>query len=43
MTKGALKVRIPNSHHRNDVGASLLKEMLRQAGIPDQEWESSLD
>ena len=43
MIKGTLKVRIPNPHHQNDVGGSLLKEILRQAGISDEEWESSLN
>jgi predicted RNA binding protein YcfA (HicA-like mRNA interferase family) len=41
MKKGALKVRIPNPHNKGDVGAALLKEILRQAGIEGDVWESS--
>ena len=37
MIKGALKVRIPNPHQA-DIGVALLKEILRQAGISDDEW-----
>jgi predicted RNA binding protein YcfA (HicA-like mRNA interferase family) len=43
MIRGALKVRIPNPHHRKDISAPLLNEILRQAGISDEEWESSSD
>ena len=39
MKKGSLKVRIPNPHNKNDVGAPLLKEILRQAGIELDVWE----
>lgn len=39
MKKGILKVRIPNPH-RSDIDATLLKRMLRQAGISEDEWNS---
>ncbi len=38
MTKGALKLRIPNPH-RGDVSKHLLAEILRQADISSEEWE----
>ena len=41
MARAALKVRIPNPHHQNEIGASLLNEILRQAGISNEEWESA--
>jgi predicted RNA binding protein YcfA (HicA-like mRNA interferase family) len=43
MSKGSLKVRIPNPHQQKDVGISLLEEILRQAGITKEEWESTKD
>lgn len=39
MIKGKQKIRIPNPH-LSDIGVSLLKEILRQAGISSQEWDS---
>jgi len=39
MKKGELKIRIPNPH-RGNIGAGLLAEILRQAGISKAEWES---
>jgi predicted RNA binding protein YcfA (HicA-like mRNA interferase family) len=38
MAKGARKIRIPNPHGE-DVGVSLLKEILRQAGISAEDWD----
>jgi predicted RNA binding protein YcfA (HicA-like mRNA interferase family) len=38
MKKDSLKIRIPNPHG-NDIGIGLLKEILRQAGILEEEWE----
>jgi predicted RNA binding protein YcfA (HicA-like mRNA interferase family) len=40
MVKGSLKVRIPNPHE-TDIGLPLLKEILRQAGITDEEWSAN--
>ncbi len=37
MSKGELKVRVPNPHH-GDISASLLSEILRQVGIAKDEW-----
>ncbi len=39
MVKGALKVRIPNPH-KSDISASLVSEILRQAGISNSEWNT---
>jgi len=38
MFKGTHKQRIPNPH-QSDIHVSLLREILRQAGITDDEWE----
>jgi predicted RNA binding protein YcfA (HicA-like mRNA interferase family) len=43
MAKGALKVRIPNQHQQKDIGISLIDEILRQARITKEEWESTID
>jgi predicted RNA binding protein YcfA (HicA-like mRNA interferase family) len=40
MTKGRQKIRIPNPH-TGDISVSLLREILRQAGISSQEWDRS--
>jgi predicted RNA binding protein YcfA (HicA-like mRNA interferase family) len=39
MIKGSQKIRIPNPHV-SDISASLVKEILRQAGISSQEWDN---
>jgi len=39
MIKGSQKIRIPNPHVGN-ISASLVKEILRQAGISSQEWDN---
>ena len=41
MVKGRQKIRIPNPHSGNEIDVSLLKEILRQAGIKDDEWEKA--
>jgi predicted RNA binding protein YcfA (HicA-like mRNA interferase family) len=38
MIKGSHKIRIPNPH-AGDIDVSLLKEILRQAGISTEEWD----
>jgi predicted RNA binding protein YcfA (HicA-like mRNA interferase family) len=38
MIKGSPKIRIPDPHH-GDIDVSLLKEIIRQAGISSTEWE----
>ena len=40
MVKGRQKIRIPNPH-MNDIGVGLLREILRQAGIPSEEWDKA--
>jgi predicted RNA binding protein YcfA (HicA-like mRNA interferase family) len=37
MKKGSLKVHIP-SKHKGDIGAGLVNEILRQAGIDKEKW-----
>jgi len=39
MIKESQKIRIPNPHV-GDISASLVKEILCQAGISSQEWDS---
>ena len=39
MSKGELKVRIPNPH-QGDISISLLARVLHQAQISREEWES---
>jgi predicted RNA binding protein YcfA (HicA-like mRNA interferase family) len=39
MLKGTKKQRIPNPH-ASDLHVSLLREILRQAGITDEEWNA---
>ena len=38
MSKGQLKLRIPNPHSK-DIGVALLKLILKQAGISQKDWE----
>jgi predicted RNA binding protein YcfA (HicA-like mRNA interferase family) len=38
MVKEDLKVRIPNPHQAVDISDSLLREILRQAGISKDDW-----
>lgn len=40
MLKGRLTLRIPNPHG-SDIGAPLLRRMLREAGISADEWEEA--
>jgi hypothetical protein len=39
MRRGTLKLRVPNPHV-GDISTSLLKEILRQAGISEDEWNN---
>lgn len=39
VAKGELKVRIPNPHHGSYIDWSLVKAILRQAGIKVSDWE----
>ncbi len=38
MKKGKHKVHIPSPHRGRTVGAGLLKEMLKQADITEEQW-----
>ncbi len=40
MIKGRQKIRIPNPHGSGDIHISLVKEILRQAGIKSDEWNN---
>jgi len=40
MKKGSLKVRIPNPHKSKEIHIGLIQEILRQAGISEDEWDS---
>jgi len=40
MKKDSLKVSIPSPHKQDMVDVPLLKEILRQAGISQSNWES---
>ena len=40
MVKGTHKQRIPNPHH-GDIRIALLREVLRQANITDDEWNGA--
>lgn len=39
MSRGSLKLRIPNPH-QSDISLPLLRRILDQAGITEHEWES---
>jgi predicted RNA binding protein YcfA (HicA-like mRNA interferase family) len=41
MIKGRKKIRIPNPHRSGDIHVSLIKEILRQAGISVDEWDKA--
>ena len=41
MIKGRKKIRIPNPHGTKDIHVSLLKEILRQAGVTEEEWNNT--
>jgi len=41
MSKGGLKIRVPNPHGPIDISDSLLPEILRQANVTKEEWNNS--
>jgi predicted RNA binding protein YcfA (HicA-like mRNA interferase family) len=41
MKKGQQKIRIPNPPKSGEVSISLVKEILRQAGISDSQWDNA--
>jgi HicA toxin of bacterial toxin-antitoxin, len=40
MIKGIQKIRIPNPH-TGDISITLVKEILRQAGVSSQDWDKA--
>ncbi len=40
MIKENIRLTLPNPH-RKEIGVELLKRILRQAGISDEEWKKS--
>ncbi len=42
MKKGKRKVKIPNPHGSGDIHVSLLKKILKQAGISESQWMSAI-
>lgn len=41
MVKAQKKIRIPIPHGRQDIHVSLVKEILKQAGVSDNEWDEA--
>jgi len=41
MTRGSVVVIIPNPHHGVDIGVTLIKLILSEAGISREEWLSA--
>lgn len=41
MKKGQKKIRIPNPQGSGDIHIGLVKEILRQAGIRNDEWDNA--
>jgi len=41
MKRGRKKIRIPNPHGNAEISVSLLKEIIKQAGIKDSEWDEA--
>ncbi len=41
MVKGNLKVRVPNPHHGETIGVGLVKKIIGQAGLTEEEWEKA--
>lgn len=42
MKKGKLKVKIPNPHGSDEIHVSLLKKILKQAGMTESEYMSAI-
>ena len=41
MVKGSKKIHIPNPHGSGEIHISLVREILRQAGISIEEWNKA--
>ena len=42
MKKGKRKVKLPNPHGSDEIHVSLLKKILKQAGINENQWMSAI-
>lgn len=41
MKKDRQKIRIPNPHGSQEISIDLVKQILRQAGISNEEWDNA--
>ncbi len=41
MKKGSKKIRIPNPHGSQEISLALVKAILKQASISDEEWNKA--
>ncbi|CCQ53013.1 type II toxin-antitoxin system HicA family toxin [Crocosphaera watsonii] len=41
MTKGSQKIRIPKPHGSQDISIDLVKEILKQADISNEDWDNA--
>ena len=41
MIKGAVRIKLPNSHRGQEIGSELLARILRDSGISREEWFSA--
>lgn len=41
MKEGATKIRIPNPHGDQEIGAGLIAEILPQAGVSQEDWDGA--
>ena len=41
MKKGRQKIRIPNPHGNQEISLALVKAILKQANISDEEWDNA--
>jgi len=41
LVRDKLKLRIPNSHHSEEIGVALLNELIRQAEISRADWDKT--
>ncbi len=42
MIKGEHKLKVPNKHHKGDIGIGLQMRIIGQAGISKEDWENAL-
>ena len=41
MIKGAIRIKLPNPHHGQEISADLLARILRDSGISREKWFST--